>query len=165
MAMRWRMPREKVRTRESRRSIRPTSRSNSSARRCGIFDVLKSGEQQQILFGGQLVVDHGGMSDIAGTAVGGGRGVCAGKTQLPCRGLHDLRGDAQQRGLAGAVAPGKGHAFARCNFKRYAAQGEKSAIAFVDVLEAKSGWRYAQRSHRSFSGTAYASWRTGHGLS
>jgi hypothetical protein len=36
----------------------------------GIVDILKFREQNQIFFGGELIVDHGGVTDITGPAVG-----------------------------------------------------------------------------------------------
>ena len=40
----------------------------------GLGNVLEFGEEHEILFGGEFVLNHGGVSDLAGTAVGGGFG-------------------------------------------------------------------------------------------
>jgi hypothetical protein len=105
-----------------------------------IFNVLQSSEEDEVFFGGEFVVNHAGMSDVTGTAIAGSR-VGAGEGQLPSGGEHDLRGDAKQRGFAGAVASGKDDAFAGSDFERDATEGIESAIAFIDVLEAEAGWR------------------------
>jgi hypothetical protein len=68
------------------------------------------------------------------------------------RGPNDLAGDAEESGFAGTVAAGEHGAFARSDFEGNAAKGEKAAVAFVNVLEAETGWRYVERSHGSFVG-------------
>jgi hypothetical protein len=52
-----------------------------------------------------------------------------------------LAGNAEECGLAGAVAAGEDGAFACGNFECDAAESEESAIAFIDALEAEAGWR------------------------
>ncbi len=63
MATRCRIPRENVRTKESRRSNKPTSRNIASTRFAGSCDSLQPREKQQIFLGGQFVVHHGRMRD------------------------------------------------------------------------------------------------------
>ena len=59
------MPREKVRTREARRSNRPTScKSGLHGRRH--WEFLEAREEREIFFGGEFVVDHGGVGDETG---------------------------------------------------------------------------------------------------
>jgi len=115
-------------------------------------NVLEFCEEHEIFFAGELVVNHGGVGDVAGALVGGMCGVSAGERQFACSGLDDLCGDAQERGLAGTVAARQDYTFAGSDGEGDAAEGEESAIAFVYVLEAETSWRYAKRSHRGFSG-------------
>jgi hypothetical protein len=52
-----------------------------------------------------------------------------------------LAGDAEECGLAGAIAAGEDRALAGGDLECDAAEGEESAVAFIDALEAESGWR------------------------
>ncbi len=118
------------------------------------FDILEFGEEEKIFFGGEFVVDHSGVRDIAGTSVIGRLGCCAGESKLARGGLDDLRGDAKQRGFTGAVAAREDNAFAGSDGEGDAAEGEQSAITLVNILEAKTGWRHARGSHGRISGAA-----------
>jgi len=120
----------------------------------GRFDILKFGEKEEIFFGGEFVVDHGGVGDVAGAAVGGRVGGCAGKGELACGWFDDLRGDAEERGFAGTVAAREDYTFAGGDGEGDAAEGEETAVTFINVLEAEAGGRYARRSHGAISGTA-----------
>ena len=141
MAMRWRMPREKVRTREARRSIEADFAEKFFGAGGGLSDILEFSEEEEIFFGGRVRRRPW----WSGRRSRGGH--CrrlrsgAGKGELACGGPNDLRGDAQEGGFAGAVAACKDDAFAGSNFEGDAAEGEKSAIAFIDVVEAQAGWR------------------------
>ncbi len=106
----------------------------------GIVDLLKFGEEHEIFFGGEFIVDHGGVPDIAGASIGS-VGSGAGKRQLAgCR-QNNLRSDAQKGGLAGAVASCKDEAFARSDFQGDVAKSVEAAITLIDVVKAKAGWR------------------------
>jgi hypothetical protein len=52
-----------------------------------------------------------------------------------------LRGDAQQRGLAGAVASRKHNALSGSDFQRHAAKSVQAAVTLIDVVKAKASWR------------------------
>ena len=90
----------------------------------GGFDILESGEKQEIFLGGEFVVDHRGVGDVAGAGIAGGLLSAAGKREFAVRGANNLSGDAEKGGLAGAVATGKDGAFAGRNFKSDAAERE-----------------------------------------
>ncbi len=107
----------------------------------GGFHFLQPGEEEEIFFGGEFIVDHGAVADVAGAIIGRGFGGSAGKRELPGGGTHDLAGNAQERGFAGAVAAGEDGAFTRGDFEGDAAESEESAIAFVDALEPETNWR------------------------
>jgi len=88
------------------------------------------------------------VGDVAGTS---GRGIAdsAGERELSCRGTDNARSDAEERGLAGAIAPSQNDTFAGRDFERDAAQGKQAAIALVDVLETQSRWWKGESGHNS----------------
>ena len=102
---------------------------------------MQPGKEQEIFLSSEFIVDHRAVADVAGARIGGGIGGTAGKGEHPGGGADDLPGDAEERGLAGAVAAGEDGAFAGGDFERHAAESEESAITFVDALEAETGWR------------------------
>jgi len=61
----------------------------------GLRNTLQLGEEDEIFFGGKLIVNHGGVGDVTGTAVSGGFRGSAGKGEFPRRGPNDARGDAE----------------------------------------------------------------------
>jgi hypothetical protein len=65
-----------------------------------------------------------------------------------------LRGDAQEGGFAGTVAARQDYTFAGSDSEGDAAEGEETAVTFINVLEAETGGRYEGRRHRANSGTA-----------
>ena len=93
----------------------------------GLRDTLKFGEEDEVLFGREFVVDHGGVRDVTWPAIARGFGGRAGEGQLPCRGADDAGGDAEESGFSGAVAAGEDDTFARSDFQGDAAESEKSA--------------------------------------
>ena len=106
----------------------------------GLRNILESAEENEILFGGEFVVDHGGVGDVAGSivcsAVGGG----AGERKFPCGGADDAGGDTKKGGFAGAVASREDHAFAGGDFKGDAAKSKKASVTLIDVFEAQASW-------------------------
>ena len=115
--------------------------------RGGLGDILQSGEEDEVFFRGQLVIDHGGVSHVPGPAVGVGFGTGARKRELPCGGANDARGNAEEGGFSGTVAPRQDNAFAGRNFERDSAEGEKAAVTLIDVFKPQAGWRQGERSH------------------
>src|SRR5271157_729610 len=106
-----------------------------------LWDSLKLGEEDEIFLGGEFVINHGGVGDVAWAATGGGVGGSAGEGQLPCRGSNDASGDAEERGFAGAVASGEDDTFTGRDFEGDAAKGEEAAKTFIDIFEEQAGWR------------------------
>jgi len=111
----------------------------------GLRDALKFGEEDEVLFGREFVVDHGGVRDVTWPAIARGFGGRAGEGQLPCRGADDAGGDAEESGFSGAVATGEDDIFARSDFKGDAAKSEKTAKTFIDVFEEETGWRWRRQ--------------------
>jgi len=107
---------------------------------------LQFAEKDEIFFGREFVVDHGGVRNIAGTAVGRGFRRGARERQVPCCGAHDARGDAQKGGFAGTVAAREHDAFSGSNFQGDATEGEESTVTLIDVFKAKTGWRGRRQS-------------------
>lgn len=114
----------------------------------GLRNILEFGEENEIFFGGEFVVNHGGVGDVAGAAIAGGFRGCTGEGQLPCCRANDAGGDAEKGGFAGTVAASKDDAFAGSDFERDAAKGEEAAKTLIDFLEKQSGWRKRERSHK-----------------
>jgi hypothetical protein len=104
-------------------------------------NILKSGEEDEILFGRELVVDHGGVGDVSRTAIASGFRGSAGERQFPCRGTDDACSYAEKGGFARAVAASKDDTFAGSNFERDAAKGQETAETLIDLVEEESGWR------------------------
>jgi len=113
----------------------------------GLGDILKFGEEHEVFLGGKLVVNHGGVSHVAGAAAGVGFGGGARERQLPCRGANDAGGNAQESGFSGAIAAGEDHALAGRNFEGDAAKSVEAAVALVNVVEPQTGWRQGQKGH------------------
>ncbi len=90
--------------------------------RVGLLYVLQPGEENQILFGGQFIVNHGGVRDVAWTAMRCVGVFRTGKREFARGGTNDLRGYAKEGGFSGAVAPGQDNAFAGINLERNAAE-------------------------------------------
>lgn len=106
----------------------------------GIFYTLEFCEKDQVLFGSEFVVDHGGVGNVTGARVNRSRGIGAGEAEFAGRWLDDLGGDAEQSGFAGAIASRKGDAFAGGDFEGDAAKGVEATVTFIDFLEAQAGW-------------------------
>jgi hypothetical protein len=107
----------------------------------GLWNILEFGEEDEIFFRREFVVDHGGMGNVSRAAIAGGFRGGAGEGQLPCCGTYDAGGDPQERGFAGTVAASKDDTFAGSDFERDAAESEETAETFIDLVEEESGWR------------------------
>lgn len=103
--------------------------------------VLESGKEDEVLFGGEFVIDHSGVRDVAGGAIASGFRRSAGEGQFPSCGTNDAGSDAQKRGFAGTVAASEDDAFTGSNFETDTAKSEKPAETLIDVFEEQSGWR------------------------
>jgi len=110
-------------------------------------DILKFGEEDEVFFGGKLVVDHGGVGHVAGTAVGVGFGGGARERELPCRWANNAGRNAQESGFSRAIAAGKDQTFAGRNFEGDAAKSVEAAVALVNVVEPQTSWRQGQKGH------------------
>ena len=149
IATRWRIPRENVRTREPRRSDKPTSCNKSLNTILGLSYFLKPRKEQKIFFGGQFVVDHRGVSDeTRANRVRFAVARLAGKTQRAatmaapivrrCAKGWSCRSRCVQQKLR--ILPARS--------ERHSAQGEESSITLVDIFKTETNGRKCRRRHR-----------------
>jgi hypothetical protein len=119
----------------------------------GIGSFLEAREEQEIFFGGEFVVDHGGVGDeaggnsglLAGSSLGNAAWSAVGsvgrarrvrrESELAGGGTHQTSRDSQQGSFSGAVPARERHALAGGDFKTDLAQGGKCAEPLFDIFE------------------------------
>ncbi len=121
----------------------------------GAAEAVEAGEQLEIFFGGQIVVEHGGVGDqgqlsarrLPGMLSGG-----AAETDQAGSGASQQRGQAEKSGFTGTVGAEESDEFAGSDFQRGGAEGADRAVAFFHVREGNGEARHGGQARLGTGG-------------
>ena len=106
---------------------------------CGrVCDAVEASEELEILLGGQLVVEHGGVGDDAEARDRDRRRARRKQFHATGGGAGEESGQAKESGFAGAVWAEQDDEFARSDFKVGGAKGADGAVALFDGGKAEA---------------------------
>ena len=118
---------------------------------------IEAGKVAQILFSGQLVVEHGRVTHIADALAGLMRLVVAEDGDLAEAGAEQAGKNAQQSGLARAVFAEKNVAAAGLKIDRNLAQRGKGAEKLRDVVQSSKSSKDGPGANSRSGGLGYGS--------